>query len=161
MDAQRSAQILAPGIIGGMISQNVLNLVDTAMVGTLGDVALAGVGIGAFANFMGQSLVMGLGAGVQAVVARRRGEGREGETVEALDAGVTLALIVAIPLSVLLYFLAPLFFPLLNTDTAVVETGVPSLQSRILGITAVGMNFAFRGYWNGINLSVLYLRTSC
>ena len=161
MDAQRSAQILGLGlpIIGGMISQNVLNLVDTAMVGTLGDVALAGVGIGAFANFMGQSLVMGLGAGVQAVVARRRGEGREGETVEALDAGVTLALIVAIPLSVLLYFLAPLFFPLLNTDTAVVETGVPYLKSRILGITAVGMNFAFRGYRNGINLSVLYLRT--
>ena len=61
-----------------MISQNVLNLVDTAMVGTLGDAALAGVGIGAFGNFMGQALVMGLGAGVQAVVARRLGEGREG-----------------------------------------------------------------------------------
>jgi putative MATE family efflux protein len=26
-------------------------------------------------------------------------------------------------------------------------------------MTAVGMNFAFRGYWNGVNLSKLYLRT--
>ena len=43
---------LALPIIGGMLSQNVLNLVDTAMVGTLGDAALAGVGLGGFANFL-------------------------------------------------------------------------------------------------------------
>ena len=146
-------------IIGGMISQNVLNLVDTAMVGTLGDVALAGVGIGAFANFMGQALVMGLGAGVQAVVARRFGEGREASAVEALTAGLLLAGLVAIPLSALLISLAPLLFPFLNPDDAVVATGVPYLQARLLGMTAVGMNFAFRGYWNGINLSSVYLRT--
>ena len=146
-------------IIGGMISQNVLNLVDTAMVGTLGDVALAGVGIGAFANFMGQALVMGLGAGVQAVVARRFGEGREASAVEALTAGLLLAGLVAIPLSALLISLAPLLFPFLNPDAAVVATGVPYLQARLLGMTAVGMNFAFRGYWNGINLSSVYLRT--
>jgi len=36
---------------------------------------------------------------------------------------------------------------------------VPYLQARILGMSAVGMNFAFRGYWNGVNLSSLYLRT--
>ena len=161
MDRKRTIQILGLGlpIIGGMVSQNVLNLVDTAMVGTLGDVALAGVGLGAFANFMGQSLVMGLGAGVQAVVARRLGEGRHAQTVQALDAGLVIAVIVALPLSIALYLLAPLFFPLLNSDAAVIETGVPYLQARILGIVAVGMNFSFRGYWNGINLSMLYLRT--
>ena len=43
---------LALPIIGGMLSQNVLNLVDTGMVGTLGDAALAGVGLGGFANFL-------------------------------------------------------------------------------------------------------------
>ena len=37
---------LALPVIGGMISQNVLNLVDTAMVGVLGNPALAAVGIG-------------------------------------------------------------------------------------------------------------------
>lgn len=146
-------------IIGGMISQNVLNLVDTAMVGTLGDAALAGVGIGAFGNFMGQALVMGLGAGVQAVVARRLGEGREGQTVAALDAGLLLAVLVAVPLSVLLIWLAPVLFPLLNEDAQVIDVGVPYLQARLCGMVAVGLNFAFRGYWNGINLSTVYLRT--
>ena len=44
--ASRNRMIYALGlpIVGGMISQNVLNLVDTAMVGRLGDDALAGVG---------------------------------------------------------------------------------------------------------------------
>ena len=51
VDRQRFRRImlLALPIIGGMLSQNVLNLVDTAMVGTLGDAALAGVGLGGFA----------------------------------------------------------------------------------------------------------------
>ncbi len=44
--------MLALPIIGGMASQNVLNLVDTAMVGTLGAASLAAVGMGSFANFM-------------------------------------------------------------------------------------------------------------
>ena len=41
--AARRATIVTLGlpIVGGMLSQNVLNVVDTAMVGTLGDVALA------------------------------------------------------------------------------------------------------------------------
>ena len=33
-------------IIGGMISQNVVNIVDTAMVGQVGTSALASVGLG-------------------------------------------------------------------------------------------------------------------
>ena len=37
--------------------------------------------------------------------------------------------------------------------------GVPYLQARLFGMVGVGLNFAFRGYWNGINLSVIYLRT--
>ncbi|MCH8842354.1 MAG: hypothetical protein IID61_05180 [SAR324 cluster bacterium] len=36
---------LALPIIGGMVSQNVLNLVATAMVGSLGNAALAAVGL--------------------------------------------------------------------------------------------------------------------
>ena len=40
---------IALPIIGGMVSQNVVNLVDTAMVGTLGTTALAAVAVGTYA----------------------------------------------------------------------------------------------------------------
>ncbi len=146
-------------IIGGMISQNVLNLVDTAMVGALGDVALAAVGMASFANFMSQAFVTGLGSGVQAMAARRLGEERDTETAVPLNGGLLLAIGVAVPLSVALYVLAPHLFPYLVDDADVVSEGVPYFRARLFAMVAVGMNFAFRGYWNGVNLSKLYLRT--
>src|SRR5690606_24324470 len=53
-EPQRLKHILSLGlpIIGGMLSQSLLNLIDAAMVGHLGEKALAGVGIGSYANFM-------------------------------------------------------------------------------------------------------------
>ena len=159
--AARNRMIYALGlpIVGGMISQNVLNLVDTAMVGRLGDDALAGVGVGSFANFTGVATVMGLSAGVQAIASRRFGAGDTHRTAEPLNAALILSLLVALPLSIVLVMAAPFFFPYLNSDPAVVEQGVPYLQVRMMAMTAVGFNFAFRGYWNAINLPKMYLKT--
>jgi putative MATE family efflux protein len=150
---------LALPIIGGMLSQNVMNLVDTAMVGTLGDAALAGVGLGGFANFLFSSFVLGLSAGVQAMTARRVGEGRWSETAIPLNGGLLLALIMAIPWSALLVATAWDYFPLLTGDDAVVEQGVPYLRARLCAMFAMGMNFSFRGYWNAVDKSILYMRT--
>lgn len=150
---------LALPIIGGMLSQNVLNLVDTAMVGGLGDAALAGVGLGGFANFLLSALVLGLSSGVQAMAARRVGEGRRQESAIPLNGGLLIALVVAVPWSILLIALAPRYFPLLVDDPAVVEQGVPYLRARLFAMFALAMNFAFRGYWNAVDKSMLYMRT--
>jgi putative MATE family efflux protein len=150
---------LALPIIGGMLSQNVLNLVDTAMVGTLGDAALAGVGLGGFANFLFSAFILGLSAGVQAMAARRVGEGRRNETAIPLNGGLLLALALAVPWSALLITFTWEYFPLLTTDTEVVEQGVPYLRARLFAMFAMGMNFAFRGYWNAVDKSILYMRT--
>jgi MATE family multidrug resistance protein len=150
---------LALPIIGGMVSQNVLNLVDTAMVGTLGPAALAAVGMGSFANFMAMAFIMGLSAGVQAISARRLGEGRTGETASPLNAGLLIAFVVGVPWSLLLFSFADRLFPLLVQDPDVVALGVPYFQARLVGMTAIGMNFAFRGFWNGISESKRYLQT--
>src|SRR5690606_23175024 len=90
---------------------------------------------------------------------RRLGEGNVGETAVALNGALLLALLLGLPMSLGLHFAVPHVFPVLNPDPAVVEQGVPYLQARILAMVAVGMNFSFRGYWNGVNLSKLYLRT--
>lgn len=161
IEASRRARILglALPIIGGMISQNVLNLVDTAMVGSLGDAALAGVGLGSFTNFMAVAFIMGMSAGVQAMSARRKGEGRESDMAIPLNGGLLLAGAIAIPASIALIFTAPLFFPLLADDPQVAQLGTDYLQCRLIGMAAVGLNFSFRGYWNAIDRSKLYLRT--
>jgi putative MATE family efflux protein len=142
-----------------MVSQNVLNLVDTAMVGTLGDVSLAAVGIGSFANFVSVAFITGMSTGVQAMAARRKGEGRDDETAVPLNGGLVLAGVLGLGLGALLWWAAPSLFPFLVDDPEVVAVGVPYLQVRLLAMVGVGMNFAFRGYWNGISRSRLYLST--
>jgi len=150
---------LALPIVGGMVSQNLLNLVDTAMVGQLGAAPLAAVGIASIASFLVTAFITGLSSGVQAMAARRLGEQRASETAMALNGGLLFAVGLAMPWSLLLFWLAPSLFPYLNGDPAVVEHGVPYLQARLVGMAAVGMNFAFRGYFNGVSRSGLYLRT--
>ena len=161
MDARRTRTILtlALPVIGGMVSQNVLNLVDTAMVGSLGAAALGAVGMASFATFMSQAFIMALGTGVQAIAARRLGEGRNGELAVALNGGLLLALLLGLPIAALMGLLAPAIFAALSDDPEVVALGVPYWNARLFSLVAVGMNFCFRGYWNGVNRSGLYLRT--
>jgi MATE family multidrug resistance protein len=157
-DRLRTVLDLSLPIVGGMASQNVLNLVDIAMVGALGPVALAAVGLGSFANFMAMALVMGLSSGVQAMAARRKGEGRESEMAVALNGGLVLAILIGLPVLVILLWLAPSLYALLIDDPAVIAEGIPYFEARLYGIFAIGANFAFRGFWNGISLSRVYLR---
>lgn len=155
----RTILVLGLPIIGGMLSQNILNLVDTAMVGQLGDVALAAVGTASFVNFMAVSFVTGLSAGVQAIVARRKGEGSHKTMAVPLNGALIIALVFAIPVSALLIWFAYPLFALVNDDPLVASVGGGYLQIRLFAMVAVGMNFAFRGYWNGIHKPKLYLQT--
>ncbi|MGE0482585.1 MAG: MATE family efflux transporter [Gammaproteobacteria bacterium] len=163
LDRQRFDRILglALPIVGGMISQNILNLVDTAMVSRLehSDAALAAVGYGGFALFVTQAVILGLSTGVQASASRRKGQGRLHETGHFLNAALLVVLCVAPLLSLLLIALVPHVFPYLNDDPDVIALGVPYLQVRAAGIVFLASNFAFRGYWNAIDMTRLYLVT--
>lgn len=156
---RRQMLLLALPILGGMASQNILNLVDVAMVGYLGDSALAATGMGSFANFIAVSVLMGMATGVQAISARRVGEGRLDEVAVPLNGGLLLSLLIGAPVAIALWHAAPAIFPILVDDPEVVKHGVPYLQMRLLALPSVGMNFAFRGYWNGVNRSGNYMRT--
>ena len=142
-----------------MASQNLINLVDTAMVGTLGDEALAAVGLGGFVNFMAVAFMMGMSSGVQATCARWKGAGRNGEIALPLNGGLLLAALICVPMTVALYVATPAIFAALAPEPAVASTGTDYLRMRLLGMTAVGMNFSFRGYWNAMNMSRLYMAT--
>ena len=161
MDPARRQRILglALPIIGGMVSQNLLNIVDTAMVGFLGDSALAAVGLGGFVVFMCQALILGISTGVQSTAARKKGEGREDRAAALLNTGLMLVLVIAPVLSIILIQLVPVLFPYLNNDIAVIERSVPYLEWRLGAIVFVGMNFAFRGYWNAMDMSRVYMTT--
>jgi putative MATE family efflux protein len=142
-----------------MVSQNLLNIVDTAMVGFLGDAALAAVGLGGFVVFMCQALILGISTGVQSSAARRKGEGRADRAAAVLNTALLLVLVIAPIFSLVLIQLADDAYPLLNKDPDVVALGVPYIEWRLGAIVFVGMNFAFRGYWNALDMSRIYMNT--
>ena len=157
---QRLRRILIIGIpiIGGMLSQSLINLVDAAMVGRLGEVALAGVGVGSYASFIVVSSVMGLSSGVQALIARRYGARQHDRISEPLIAGLALAMLLGIPLTILFYCSAPLLLPLFNDSADVAAVAIPYFEWRTLAATLIGMNFVFRGFWSGLGESSTYLK---
>lgn len=157
---QRIKTILTLGlpIIGGMLSQSLLNLVDAAMVGRLGETALAGVGIGGYTNFLAVSLILGLSSAVQALVARRRGQELDSETATPLSWGIIVAFCIAIPLSILFYINSEWLMTLLSDDIQAQTIADNYFSYRVFALLAVGLNLSFRGYWNGTNRPIVYLR---
>jgi MATE family, multidrug efflux pump len=150
---------LALPIVGGMVSQNILNLVDTAMVAHLGTKALAAVGIGSLVQFMSVAFFTGLASSVQAIASRRVGEEKMEFAALPLNGAIVLTLALGLPLTVLLFLGAGWLLSQVNQDTEVLVQAIPYYQARVVSVVAVGMNFAFRGFWNATNRPKLYMRT--
>ncbi len=161
MNPERRQRIwaLALPIIGGMASQNVLNLVDTAMVGALGPAALAAVGMVSFLNFLAVAALTALSSAVQALAARRVGAGEMHIAARPLNAGLLLSLLLGLPLTVLLWHTAGPILAAVLSDPVAVAQGTPYFEARVLAIAFVGVNFAFRGYFAAVNQTRFYLRT--
>ncbi|NVJ59577.1 MAG: MATE family efflux transporter [Gammaproteobacteria bacterium] len=158
-DRYKHIWALALPIIGGMMSQNILNLVDAGMVGQLGTAQLAAVGLASFINFVAAAAFMGLSAGVQAMVSRRMGEGKTNEAANPLNGAIVTILVVATPVAIALIMAAEHIVEWLNDDPEVVQYGTEYLQVRLAAIMFVGMNFCYRGYWSAIKRTGFYLRT--
>lgn len=150
---------LALPIIGGMSSQTLLNLIDTAMVGRLGAHDVAAVGITSIALWVIVSPLQGFSSSVQTLTARRLGEKAHTRIHEALITGLYLIVLIAFPMAYILRNFIPQIVPFFSGDSAVVHIGIGYMGIRILGIPFVGMNFAFRGFFNGLHKSSVYLQT--
>lgn len=155
---RRTIMRLALPIMAGMLTQSLLNLVDAALVGTLGSNELAAVGIGGYAMFLISASVFGLMSGVQAQVARRHGERAVERCSDPLHAGLMIALAVALPLSALCVWQAPRLLSLINDDPLVADIAVDYFRWRIASLLPIALIFCFRGYWNGVQETGIYLR---
>jgi MATE family multidrug resistance protein len=131
-------------------SEFVLALIDLAMVGTLGNNAVAGVGVSAFCYTFIIAFVTGISPAVQGIVARRRGESSTEPLALPLNTGLSVALLIGAPIGALCYLFTPFFFSLISSDPHVTAAGVPYLRLMYVGIVGVGLNGAFRGFWAGM-----------
>lgn len=151
MSRVKTVILLAAPILVTMLSQNLMGLIDIAMIGQFGDSAQAAIGIGATIFFLLMSLVMGVSAGVQTIVARRIGEGKSDKVAFLLNAGICLAVGITIIMVILGYLLLPLVFSIVNKDPDVVRQGGNYLRTLLPCGIFLGMSGAFAGYWAGVS----------
>ena len=148
---------LALPVMLGMLSQSVLNLIDAALVGSLGEMALAGVGVGGYAMFMMTALVFGLSSAVQSQTARQLGADAT-TPAGPLNAGLVLAVAFALPLTLLAWWQAPRLIGLITQTPDVRALAVTYFRWRVVALVAVAMTLCLRGYWNGRQQTGMYLR---
>ncbi len=148
---------LAFPICIALSSALVMSLIDLAMVRPLGNQAIAAVGVSVFSNSLILAFVMGIAPAVQGIVARRRGQGSTEPKCLPLNGGLLAAVLVGVPLTIVCYFLTPVFFALISSDPEVTRIGIPFLRTLYAAIIAGGMNAAFRGYWSGLERPYTYM----
>jgi len=150
---------LALPIIAGMGSQNLLNLVDVAMVGRLGTAPLAAVGLASMVIWVVTSPLQGLGPAVQAITARRMGQKQDSHLHRAIVNAIYTILLLGFPYAWLLLESSPWIFARLTSDPEIYQIGLSYANIRIYTVAIIGLNFCFRGYFNGRKLAVLYMQT--
>jgi putative MATE family efflux protein len=128
------------------------------MVGVLGHVALAAVGLSNYTYYIVTALMAGLGMCSQIMTARRKGEEDIPGLAVPLNGTLLLGLSAAIPITWFLFYFIPDIFPYLSGEQEVISSGIPYLQARVVGIIGVVINFSYYGFLTGIGRTDLCLK---
>ncbi|HWA63561.1 MAG TPA: MATE family efflux transporter, partial [Caulobacteraceae bacterium] len=146
----RSLFGLSIPVAGSLVLQNAMGLVSTAMVGRLGDAALAGVGVAGALFSILLALLFGVDTSVQASVARRTGAGEPGEAAQALADGLWLAAALGVPLAIASALAVPPLVGLALHDAAAAREGAAYIAGYSPLLLALAFNMTFAAYWNGV-----------
>ncbi|TGM09585.1 MATE family efflux transporter [Leptospira barantonii] len=144
---------LAVPVVFGMLSQTVVWVTDTMMVGRLGKISIAAIGIGGIAHFTVLAFLMGFSMGIQVIIARRFGEKNESEIGKI---GITTLYFVIVFGSILSFGGAAIsdwLMDLLNKDDLVRDLSSSYLFYRFLGTVFFFLLFTSRAFTDGLGIT--------
>lgn len=136
---------LALPLAAQQVGLQLMGAVDTALLGHYSGTALAGVGVGNGLVFAITCTAMGILLGLDSVVPRALGAGDHGAADRALYAGLRLAVLVAIP-TTLLVLASRYALPFLGVDPPVAAEARTYVLGRTLGEVPFLLSVAMRAY---------------
>ena len=142
---------LAVPVVLAEIGWTTMGLVDTLMVGPLGPAAIGAVGLGSIVFLAVGIFGMGLLLGLDTLVAQSFGAGRAEQCDHWLRQGIYLALISALPLSLLSLGVAA-SLPRWGLDPDVLALASPYLSVVTVSLLPLLLYAAFRRYLQAMNL---------
>jgi MATE family multidrug resistance protein len=146
-EREPGAARLALPLIAYFFIGNAIGIATLAMVGRLGNAAIAGMGIANVIFGLLLALVFGFDTGVQALASRASGAGAR----ELAGRILTEALVVSTPFGLVLAAICavygPRFAALLTPDTAVVDQASTYLMSVAPALAFIAITTPFNAYW--------------
>lgn len=145
-------QILALAIptFGQLIADPLFVLIDTAIVGHIGDSALAGLSIGSTVLLTVAGLCNFLAYGTTSRVGQLMGAGRKREGLETGVDGLWLALIIGMGISAALFLAARPLCALMGAHGEVLDNAAIYLQAVIFGLPGMLLVYAANGIFRGL-----------
>lgn len=115
-------------------------LVDTLMVGQLGDVALSAVGMAGQVSWFWQMILFGLCSGMAVLVSQYWGAGEEKSIRRIYGIALTSALALSLLFAIPAFFAPETIMSIFNRDPAVVAIGASYLRIAALSYPAVALS---------------------
>lgn len=141
---------LAVPTFGQLIAEPAFVLIDTAIVGHVGDSALAGLSVGSTIVLTVVGLCVFLAYGTTSRVARLMGAGRRREGLEAGISGLWLALAIGIVVSVALFVLARPICLWMGAGGVALDDAVAYLRAVVFGLPGMLLVYAANGIFRGL-----------
>ena len=126
----RLISLALPILLQNLIT-NSLGLVDTFMVGTMGEGPLAGVTLANIPVFVVQLMMFGIQSGSSVLISQYRGKGDMGAINRVMGIGMYAAGAIGLTFALIMGFLPTQLLGLFGTDAAVVATA--ARYARIVG----------------------------
>jgi putative MATE family efflux protein len=125
---------LAWPVMAEMSLQTLTQMVDMAMVGRLGQAAIAAVGLSFRPLFVGQAIFLGLGVATTALVARFIGAGDKDKATRAAQQSMLTTSVLALALAVFGFFLARQITVFMGAREEVIGLGTSYLRGFSPGL---------------------------
>jgi putative MATE family efflux protein len=138
---QRRVLTLALPIMGENLLQTTVGVVDTLLVSRLGDDAIAGVGVGAEITFFTLAILSAVSIGATVLVSQAVGAGDRDRANRFARQAISWGLTIAVPLSLLLFLLAPTIIGLFGTESDVRHLAIDYFE--VIGATSAALLLSY------------------
>lgn len=133
-----------------LLAQNIIQIIDTAFLGRVGEVELGASAIAGLIYIAVVTLAFGFSMGSQILIGRRNGEGNYSKIGEIMLQGILFLFVPAVLLVVVFKTIMPHFVPHMFESRQVANAVVEYLDWRVLGFIFAFSNAMFRAFYVGI-----------
>lgn len=137
-----------------------IGFVDTFMVGSLGDGAIAAVGITNQPKFILLSMIFSLNVGVTAIVARRKGQKDRDGANHTLRAGIILTSLISVGMSVLGFIFAAPILKFAGAEANYLGQALDYFRVLMISIFFTSLNLTINAAQRGCGNSKISMRTN-